>query len=127
MKKKLILFIWVIGLVFSTGFTPAYSVPDMASSDQALLSSTGNVQVLWSITNRSKSTAIFVIERAQPYFRTVAYVSGGTRVTRSITMSPGKYAAWVSFYDSRCKFIKKNIKVTKNTKRIAVSVTCGKF
>jgi hypothetical protein len=127
MNKKLLFVIWMLGLIFSTGFTPAYAAPTMSSNSQMSLTATGNIQVLWTITNRSKSMAIFSINRVQPYFSTITYVSGGNRVTRSLTLSPGKYTVWVSFFDPRCKYITKNVKVTKNTKRIAVSVTCGKF
>ena len=127
MNKKLLLVIWIVGLIFSTGFTSVSAASNTASNNQVSLVSTDKIQVLWTITNRSKSTAIFALESSQPYFSSITYVAGGAKTTRFVTLSPGKYSVWVSFYDHRCKFIKKNFKVTKNTKRITISVTCGKF
>jgi hypothetical protein len=127
MKKKLILVIWIVGLIFSTGFTPAYSAPDTRGINQLLFESAGSIQVQLSVTNKSKSMAVVSIRGTEPYFSSFFYVPKGKRVTKNIKVVPGKFTVIIGFGVEGCESISKTFKIARNTKKIALSFTCGKF
>lgn len=128
MKKKLVRVIWILGLVFSTGFTPLYSVPDTAVNRQAPLAASNSIQVQLSVKNKAKNLAVFSIGGTDPYFSTTIYVPKGAKIIKNIKVVPGKFMVVVGFGDEQsCKSIGKTIKISKNTKRVSLSFTCGKF
>jgi hypothetical protein len=128
MKKKLLLFIWVLGLVLSTGFAPLHSAPDTGVGQRAPLGAAATIQVQLSVKNASNRMAVFSIGSTNPYFGTTIYVPKGAKITKSIKVVPGKFMVVVGFGDEQhCKSIGKTIKISKSTKRLSLSFSCGKF
>lgn len=127
MKKKLLLIVWVLSLVLSTGFAPFHSAPDTGVGQRALLGAAATIQVQLSVKNTSNRMAVFSIGSTSPYFGTTIYVPKGAKITKSIKVVPGKFMVVVGFGDERCKSIGKTIKISKSTKRLSLSFTCGKF
>lgn len=127
MKKELVLVISILGLVFSTGFAPLHSAPDRGVGQRALLGAAGTIQVQLSVKNTSNRMAVFSIGATNPYFGATIYVPKGAKITKSIKVVPGKFTVVVGFDGEKCQAIGKPIKISKGTKRLAISFTCGKF
>jgi hypothetical protein len=117
MKKKQLLVILALGLVFSMGFVPAYSMQNVGDLNNPLLKPTSSAPVELTITNKTAGIVAVYVFGAQNY---AIRLSAGA--TGTIKVKPAKYTLWVM--PEKCDHFGKDLKILKKTK---LTVKCGKI
>ncbi len=127
MKKKLVLIVWMLGLILSTGVFSVHAAPERTGDKFVRLTAPKTIKVIVAVTNKTKNMAVFGLNGTKPYFHITLYIPQGTRVTQTIEVVPGTFKAVVGFGVDHCKSAGKNVKISKSTKKLTLSIACGKF
>jgi hypothetical protein len=118
MKKKLILILVGLGLIFSMGFLPAYTGEQSGGLNSPVLKPTNSAPVELTITNNTGGKAdVYIFNTSQNYIMRL-----GSDQIGKIKVKPGKYMVWVT--PEKCDAFGKNIKITKKAK---LTFKCGKL